>query len=246
MFDSTLQLGSGFSSFYSSHGTSAFRSNLISEGILLLKSIMHSLSLKEVDATVIENEDYNFTYLNIDEDHPARGMHDTFYLKGFDNMLLRSHTSNAQIRAMASGKYRVPFGLFHIGRVYRKDQDSTHLPMFHQLEILILDHSLNIGHLKWIVKKIINSFFDSDTNIHFRPSYFPFTEPSMEVDMSNDSSNWHEVLGCGIVRQNIIQRYGYNTRGIAVGFGIERLLMLKHNIQSIHDLYSNAYVRNVT
>lgn len=236
--DTTLQVGSAIAGYHFN------AQHPITRAIAELRKIMQSLSLIEVDAPHIEMEEYNFDYLNVLKNHPARGLHDTFYVNNVDEngrkMLLRSHTSNTQIRVLESGKYKVPFGVFTIGRVYRRDQDSTHLPMFHQFEVMILDDKINVGHLKWLIKRIIKSYFTGwNPNVRFRSSYFPFTEPSIEVDITDANGEWREVLGSGMMRSNIMERYGYNTRGIAIGGGLERLCMLKNGISDIGMLYSN-------
>lgn len=192
----------------------------------------------------IENDWYNFTALNIDENHPARQMHDTFYLKGKDskghNLLLRTHTSPIQIRAMENNK--PPFRIIAPGRTYRSDYDMTHTPMFHQIEGLVIDENINMGHLKYVIIEFIREFFEqSNIEIRFRPSFFPFTEPSAEVDIKmKGSDKWLEVLGSGMVHPNVLKNVGIDNekyQGFAFGLGIERFAMLKYGIKDLRQFF---------
>lgn len=185
----------------------------------------------------IEDDWHNFTALNIPEHHPARQDHDTFYLPG--NKLLRTHTSPVQIRAMMDNK--PPFRFVAPGRTYRCDSDATHTPMFHQIEVLMIDENTNIGHLKYFLQEFIRLFFErEDIVMRLRSSFFPFTEPSIEVDIKmNESDKWLEILGCGMVHPKVLEHVniGKNYQGFAVGMGIERLAMLKYGINDLRRMY---------
>ena len=191
------------------------------------------------DGPEIESDYYNFDALNIPMDHPARDMHDTFYLDNGD--LLRTHTSPVQIRAIE--KRGAPLKIIGPGKVYRSDADKTHTPMFHQIEGLVIDENINFGHLKNEIMTFIDFFFGPDTKVRFRPSYFPFTEPSAEVDiMEKKSKNWLEIMGCGLVHPNVIDMAGLNSKkfsGFAFGMGIERMAKLSYEIEDMRSLFSN-------
>ncbi len=194
------------------------------------------------DGPNIEDDWHNFTALNIDENHPARQMHDTFYLKKTDDStkLLRTHTSPIQIRTMQNGK--PPFRFIAPGRTYRSDSDMTHTPMFHQIEGLVIDKDINMGHLKFVIIDFIRKFFEQpDIEVQFRPSFFPFTEPSAEVDIRNSKSDkWLEVLGCGMVHPNVLKNIGINPeeyQGFAFGLGVERFAMLKYGIKDLRQFF---------
>ncbi|WP_342226097.1 phenylalanine--tRNA ligase subunit alpha [Rickettsia endosymbiont of Urophora cardui] len=195
------------------------------------------------DGPSIENDFHNFTALNFEDDHPARQMHDTFYLKGQENdkpMLLRTHTSTVQIRAMKNGK--PPFRFIAPGRTYRSDSDMTHTPMFHQIEGLVIDQDINMGHLKYVITEFIGCFFEnSNIELRFRPSFFPFTEPSAEVDIRmSKTDKWLEVLGCGMVHPNVLKNVGIDNsqyQGFAFGLGVERFAMLKYNIKDLRQFF---------
>jgi phenylalanyl-tRNA synthetase alpha chain len=184
-----------------------------------------------------ESEYYNFEALNIPEDHPAKDMHDTFYLD--NGVLLRTHTSPVQIRTME--KQSPPIRIICPGRVYRKDSDLTHTPMFHQIEGLVLEENASFAVLKGMLKDFINSFFGNETELRFRPSYFPFTEPSAEVDIKW-KKGWLEILGCGMVHPNVLEMSGINSKkysGFAFGLGPERMAMLKYNIPDLRSFFEN-------
>jgi len=190
----------------------------------------------------IEDDWYNFGALNIAENHPARQMHDTFYLaKTTDKVkLLRTHTSPTQIRTMEHEK--PPFRFISPGRVYRSDWDITHTPMFHQIEGLVIDKNINMGHLKYIIIDFIRNFFEkSDIEVQFRPSFFPFTEPSAEVDIKmNKHDKWLEVLGCGMVHPQVLKNVGIDPeeyQGFAFGLGLERFAMLKYGIKDLRQFF---------
>ena len=197
----------------------------------------------------IEDEQHNFEALNIPAHHPARAMHDTFYLK--DGRLLRTHTSPVQIRVMQERK--PPLRIIAPGRVYRCDYDQTHSPMFHQVEGLLLDEGVTMADLKGVLDHFLKCFFArDDLKIRYRPSYFPFTEPSMEVDIKLDSehgiSDWLEVMGCGMVHPNVLANVGIDNEtcsGFAFGLGVERLAMLRYGISDLRLFFDNdiAFLR---
>jgi phenylalanyl-tRNA synthetase alpha chain len=202
----------------------------------------------------IETDDNNFTKLNIPPEHPARQMHDTFYMKPKPDgtrHLLRTHTSPVQVRTMVTQK--PPIRIIVPGRVYRLDSDQTHTPMFHQIEGLVIDESSHMGHLKWILEEFCRALFEvPKVEMRFRPSHFPFTEPSAEVDIRCDRSggevklgqgnDWLEILGCGMVHPNVLQNGGYDPKrytGFAFGMGPERQLMLRNKISDIRYFWGN-------
>lgn len=194
------------------------------------------------DGPSIEDDWYNFTALNIDENHPARQMHDTFYLKKTDEStkLLRTHTSPIQIRTMQNQK--PPYRFIAPGRTYRSDYDQTHTPMFHQIEGMVIDKNIHMGHLKYIIIDFIHTFFEQpNIEVQFRPSFFPFTEPSAEVDIRmNKQDKWLEVLGCGMVHPNVLKNVGIDPtkyQGFAFGFGVERFAMLKYSIKDLRQMF---------
>jgi len=190
------------------------------------------------DGPEIEDEYHNFTALNIPENHPARAMHDTFYFTA--QYLLRTHTSPIQIRSME--QYGVPIRVIAPGKVYRRDSDITHTPMFHQIEGLVIDKDINFTHLKGILHDFINTFFEDEMKVRFRPSYFPFTEPSAEVDLLSKDNQWLEILGCGMVHPKVLSNLGIDNEifnGYAFGMGVERLAMLKYGINDIRLFYEN-------
>ncbi len=194
------------------------------------------------DGPSIEDDWYNFTALNIDENHPARQMHDTFYLKRADDKtkLLRTHTSPIQVRTMQNEK--PPYRFIAPGRTYRSDSDLTHTPMFHQIEGLVIDKNIHMGHLKYVIIDFIRSFFErSDIEVQFRPSFFPFTEPSAEVDIRmNKNDKWLEVLGCGMVHPTVLKNVGIDPeqyQGFAFGLGVERFAMLKYGIRDLRQFF---------
>ena len=190
------------------------------------------------DGPEIEDEHHNFTALNIPENHPARAMHDTFYFD--NNLLLRTHTSPIQIRSME--KQGVPIKIIAPGKVFRRDSDLTHIPMFHQIEGLVIDQGINFTHLKGILHEFINCFFEQPMELRFRPSYFPFTEPSAEVDILSEDGKWLEILGCGMVHPKVLDLLELDSEkytGYAFGMGVERLAMLKHEIKDIRLFYDN-------
>jgi len=202
-------------------------------------SILCSFGFEQAHGPEIESEKYNFDMLNIRESHPARQMHDTFYVDE-KKYVLRTHTSPVQIRSMISNN--PPMAFVSGGKVYRKDDDATHLPMFHQVEGIYVDENVTFSHLKDLIYKIIYSLFGDDVVLRFRPSYFPFTEPSAEVDILSQDGTWLEILGCGIINPIVLENCNINTEnynGLAFGLGIERIAMLKHGIQDIREFYKS-------
>jgi phenylalanyl-tRNA synthetase alpha chain len=186
----------------------------------------------------IEDEFHNFTALNIPQDHPARAMHDTFYFSG--GMLLRTHTSPVQIRSIVDEG--VPIRIIAPGRVYRCDSDQTHTPMFHQVEGLVVDEGVSFAHLKAVLHQFVEAFFERKAELRFRPSYFPFTEPSAEVDVRWGEGRWLEILGCGMVHPNVLASVGIDAErytGYAFGIGIERLAMLRYGVSDLRTFFEN-------
>lgn len=208
-----------------------------------------SMGFEVVEGPEIEDTWHNFDALNTPEWHPARDEHDSFYIDG--KVLLRTHTSPVQIRTMLSNK--PPIAIISPGRVYRKDYDATHLPMFIQVEGLYVDRNVTVAHLKYVLEQFVREIFDIDRKIRLRPSFFPFTEPSFEVDVSCGVCNgsgcqacaytgWLEILGAGMVHPNVFKSVGYDPqkwKGFAFGMGIERVTMLKYNIGDIRDFIRN-------
>ena len=204
-----------------------------------LLKLLSDLGFKEVQGPEIETEEFNFDMLNIKKSHPARQMHDTFYLDN-KKKVLRTHTSPVQIRSMLKSK--PPFAFSSAGKVYRKDDDATHLPMFHQVEGIYVDQEVNFANLKDLIHEIILNIFSEDVEIRFRPSYFPFTEPSAEVDILSKNGNWLEILGCGIVNPIVLENCDIDSKkysGLALGLGIERIAMLKYGINDIREFYKS-------
>ncbi|MEH6576577.1 MAG: phenylalanine--tRNA ligase subunit alpha [Amphritea sp.] len=186
----------------------------------------------------IEDDYHNFEALNIPSHHPARAMHDTFYFNA--NTLLRTHTSGVQVRTMETEK--PPIRIICPGRVYRCDYDQTHSPMFHQVEGLIVDKNISFADLKGTLEQFLREFFEDDVNVRFRPSYFPFTEPSIEVDIDRGDGKWMEVLGCGIVHPKVFEYAGIDPEeytGFAFGMGVERLAMLRYGVNDLRLFFEN-------
>lgn len=186
----------------------------------------------------IEDDFHNFTALNIPENHPARAMHDTFYFSGGN--LLRTHTSPVQIRSMV--EEGVPIRIIAPGRVYRCDSDQTHTPMFHQVEGLVIDRNISFANLKAVLHQFVERFFERDAKLRFRPSYFPFTEPSAEVDVLWEEGKWLEILGCGMVHPNVLESAGIDAEeftGYAFGIGVERLAMLRYGVTDLRSFFEN-------
>jgi phenylalanyl-tRNA synthetase alpha chain len=186
----------------------------------------------------VEDDFHNFTALNIPDNHPARAMHDTFYLRS--GLLLRTHTSPVQIRALK--EHGAPIRLIAPGRVYRRDSDLTHTPMFTQVEGLLVDRRVSFANLKALLYDFVSKFFEREVELRFRPSYFPFTEPSAEVDVRSESGRWLEILGCGMVHPNVLRNAGVDPdewSGYAFGMGVERLTMLRYGVDDLRAFFEN-------
>lgn len=202
-----------------------------------LEDIFISMGFSVVEGPEVETPWFNFDALNTPEWHPARDEHDSFYIN--EEYLLRTHTSPVQIRTMLSRK--PPLAIISPGRVYRRDYDATHLPMFTQMEGLYVDHDVTVKHLKYFLEEFARRLLGENTKIRLRPSFFPFTEPSFEVDIYFNN-RWFEVLGSGMVHPNVFRNVGYDPeewKGLAFGFGIERIAMVKYGIKDIRDLIRN-------
>ncbi len=225
----------------------------VSQVIDEISSIFSEIGFSVAEGPDVETEYNNFTALNTPEEHPARDMHDTFYLEENKKLLLRTHTSPVQIRTMLSSK--PPFKIIVPGRTYRCDSDQTHAPMFHQLEGLHIDKGITMGHLKGCLDYFIKEFFEvKNVKMRFRPSHFPFTEPSAEVDIGykvekgkiiiGEGNKWLEVLGCGMVHPNVLKNVKIDSKkyqGFAFGIGIDRLAMLKYGIHDLRAFFEADY-----
>lgn len=203
-----------------------------------IEDLLGQLGFSVAEGPEVEDDFHNFTALNIPESHPARAMHDTFYFDA--STLLRTHTSPVQIRAME--QQQPPLRIIAPGRVYRCDSDATHSPMFHQVEGLWVDESVSFAHLKGVVQVFLQRFFErDDLQVRFRPSFFPFTEPSAEMDMSWNGG-WLEIGGCGMVHPNVLAHVGIDSeryQGFAFGLGLERLTMLRYGINDLRLFFDN-------
>lgn len=202
-----------------------------------LEKLFQSMGFDVVEGPEIENEYYNFEALNIPQNHPARAMHDTFYFN--NGMLLRTHTSPVQIRVMETRK--PPLRVITPGKVYRCDSDQTHTPMFNQLEGLVVGENVTFADLKGLIQDFLEAFFEKEVVLRFRPSYFPFTEPSAEVDIKS-GNGWLEVLGCGMVHPKVFQNVGIDSEkytGFAFGIGIDRLAMLRYGVTDLRTFFEN-------
>ena len=225
----------------------------VSQTIDEISSIFSEIGFSIEEGPDVENEYNNFTALNTPDNHPARDMHDTFYLDEKKEKLLRTHTSPVQIRTMIKNK--PPFKIIAPGRTYRSDSDQTHAPMFHQVEGLHIDKDINMGHLKGCLNYFIKEFFEVDKiKMRFRPSHFPFTEPSAEVDIGyeikdgkiiiGEGDQWLEILGCGMVHPNVLKNVKVDPtkfQGYAFGIGIDRLAMLKYGINDLRAFFDCDY-----
>jgi phenylalanyl-tRNA synthetase alpha chain len=224
----------------------------ISQVIDEITAIFGDMGFSIAEGPDVETDDLNFTKLNFPEGHPAREMHDTFFFapdKDGKRKLLRTHTSPVQVRTMLANK--PPIRVICPGRTYRCDSDQTHTPMFHQVEGLVIDKGSNLGHLKWILQEFCKSFFEvPDVNMRFRPSFFPFTEPSVEVDIQcsrkggeirfGEGEDWLEILGCGMVHPNVLRNVGIDPdvyQGFAWGMGIDRIAMLKYGMPDLRPFF---------
>jgi phenylalanyl-tRNA synthetase alpha chain len=217
-----------------------------------LTAIFADMGFAVAEGPDIETDDYNFTRLNFPEEHPARAMHDTFFFNPKPDgtrLLLRTHTSPVQVRTMLAQK--PPIRVIIPGRTYRCDSDQTHTPMFHQVEGLVIDKGSHLGHMKWILEEFFKAFFEVDrVGMRFRPSFFPFTEPSLEVDIQyrrdkgeirfGEGEDWMEILGCGMVHPNVLRNCGLDPdeyQGFAWGMGIDRIAMLKYGMPDLRAFF---------
>ncbi len=216
-----------------------------------MKEIFLGMGYEIAEGPEVENEYNNFEGLNLPKDHPARDMQDSFYVT--EDVLLRTHTSPMQVRTMAKKVPEYPIKVICPGRVFRRDDDSTHSPMFHQIEGLVIDENISMADLKGTLLTMLRQLFGEDREIRLRPSYFPFTEPSVEVDISCGicggkgcrscaDSGWLEILGAGMVHPNVLEMAGYDSkklRGFAFGVGVERVAMLKYDIDDLRVFFEN-------
>jgi phenylalanyl-tRNA synthetase alpha chain len=226
----------------------------VSQVMAEIAVIFADLGFAVAEGPDVESDDYNFTRLNIPAEHPARQMHDTFYLKPQDDGMrpvLRTHTSPVQVRTMLST--RPPIRIIAPGRTYRSDSDATHSPMFHQVEGLVIDEETHLGHLKWVLEEFCKAFFEvPNVGMRFRPSHFPFTEPSMEVDIQCDRSggqirfgqgnDWLEIAGSGMVHPRVLEMCSIDAsryQGFAFGMGVDRLAMLKYGIPDLRPFFDS-------
>jgi phenylalanyl-tRNA synthetase alpha chain len=211
-----------------------------------LAEIFADMGFSIAEGPDIETDDYNFTKLNIPAEHPSRQDHDTFYFDAGgpgERLLLRTHTSPVQIRTML--KQKPPIRIIAPGRVYRSDSDQTHTPMFHQIEALVIDEKTHMGHLKWTIEEMCRAFFETDVKMRLRASYFPFTEPSAEIDIAADvigkPGQWLEIGGCGMVHPNVLRNCGIDPekyQGFAFGMGIDRMAMLKYGLPDLRAFFN--------
>ncbi len=214
--------------------------------------IFSDMGFSVAEGPDIEDDFHNFTALNFPKGHPARDMHDTFFmtaLEGEEKKVLRTHTSPVQVRTMMSQK--PPIRIIAPGRTYRCDSDQTHTPMFHQVEGLVIDKDIHMGHLKGVLMDFVSTFFETDVDVQFRPHHFPFTEPSAEMDVRYErvgsaikigqGEKWMEILGCGMVHPNVLRACGIDPdayQGFAFGMGVDRLAMLKYGMPDLRDMFS--------
>ena len=219
----------------------------VSRTLERIADIFGRLGFELADGPEIEDDWHNFEALNFPPHHPARAMHDTFYISdegGGDRRLLRTHTSGVQVRYMQD--HQPPLRMIAAGKVYRSDSDQTHTPMFHQVEGLLVDEHASFADLKGTLAEFVRAFFERDFEMRFRPSYFPFTEPSAEVDIAwqqpDGSTRWLEVLGCGMVHPNVLRNVGIDPEkytGYAFGLGVERFAMLRYGVDDLRSFFEN-------
>ena len=214
--------------------------------------IFSDMGFSVAEGPDIEDDFHNFTALNFPKGHPARDMHDTFFMSaddGEEKKVLRTHTSPVQIRTMI--KDNPPIRIIAPGRTYRCDSDQTHTPMFHQVEGLVIDKGIHMGHLKGVLMDFVSAFFETDVDVQFRPHHFPFTEPSAEMDVRYErvgsaikigqGEKWMEILGCGMVHPNVLRACGVDPdeyQGFAFGMGVDRLAMLKYGMPDLRDMFA--------
>jgi len=230
----------------------------VQQGLDEITAIFAQMGFEIAQGPEVEDEFHNFDALNIPAEHPARAMHDTFFIKDTDEtpMLLRTHTSPVQIRTMKrllEEQHEPPLAVVAPGRVYRCDYDVTHSPMFHQVEVFKVGKDVSLAHLKGVLQHFLSTYFEKDVSLRLRPHYFPFTEPSAEVDVGCvfcggkgcricKGSGWLEVLGSGMIHPNVLKSVGIDSTlysGFAFGLGVERLVMLKHGIPDLRLFFEN-------
>jgi phenylalanyl-tRNA synthetase alpha chain len=225
--------------------------------VSLMRRIMlrefHRLGFTVYDGPDVDYDFFNFSALNFPDDHPARDMQDTFFIKGQDDLLLRTHTSNVQIHAMLNEK--PPLRIVAPGRTFRCDSDPTHTPMFHQIEAFMVDRDISVAHMKAVIDTFLNAIFGTNMKTRFRPSFFPFVEPGAEVDMQCvlclgkgcrvcKQTGWLELGGCGMIHPNVFEAVGYDSEaytGFAFGFGIDRIAMLKYRLSDLRQLFEGDH-----
>ncbi|WP_416886257.1 phenylalanine--tRNA ligase subunit alpha [Marinospirillum sp.] len=210
----------------------------VTKTIQRIEDFFASIGFTVAEGPEVEDDYHNFEALNIPAHHPARAMHDTFYFDA--HTLLRTHTSPVQVRSMES--QQPPMRILCPGRVYRCDSDMTHSPMFHQVEGLFIDENISFADLKGILHQFLQAFFEQDLRVRFRPSYFPFTEPSIEVDVDRGDGRWLEVLGCGMVHPKVLTMSNIDPErftGFAFGMGVERLAMLRYGVDDLRLFFDN-------
>lgn len=210
----------------------------VTRTIQRIERLFGAMGFATVGGPEIEDDYHNFDALNIPPHHPARATHDTFLFP--NGLLLRSQTSSVQIRVME--KQKPPIRIISPGRVYRNDYDMTHTPMFHQVEGLLVEEHSSFAELKGVLYVFLENFFEEELEIRFRPSYFPFTEPSAEVDVKRRGGKWLEVLGCGMVHPNVLKNVGIDPEqfmGFAFGMGVERLAMLRYGVNDLRAFFEN-------
>ncbi len=211
----------------------------VTRTLVRMESLFRAMGFQVVEGPEIEDDFHNFEALNIPPEHPARAMHDTFYVDG-ERLLLRTHTSPVQIRVMREQK--PPIRIIAPGRVYRTDYDRTHSPMFHQIEGLYVAESVSLADLKGDLQNFMRAFFERDLELRFRPSFFPFTEPSAEVDITDGKGGWLEVGGCGMVHPKVLENVGIDPErytGYAFGMGVERMAMLRYGVDDLRQFFNN-------
>ena len=219
-------------------GTTIGGRHPVSRAMARIEKIFRNAGFGVRTGPEIEDDFHNFTALNFPEDHPARALHDTFFFPG--GHLLRTHTSPVQIRSMV--KEGVPIRIIAPGRVYRCDSDQTHTPMFHQVEVLVVDRGVSLANLKAVLHQFVESYFERKLDVRFRASYFPFTEPSAEMDLLWEKGKWLEILGCGMVHPNVLEAAGVDSEtytGYAFGMGVERLAMLRYGVSDLRTFFEN-------
>ena len=219
-------------------GTSIGGRHPVSRAMARIDKIFRNAGFGIRSGPEIEDDFHNFTALNFPQNHPARALHDTFFFPNGD--LLRTHTSPVQIRSIV--EEGVPIRIIAPGRVYRCDSDQTHTPMFHQVEGLVIDRGVSMANLKAVLHQFVESYFERDAQLRFRASYFPFTEPSAEVDILWAEGKWLEILGCGMVHPNVLEAAGVDSEeftGYAFGMGVERLAMLRYGVTDLRTFFEN-------